>query len=299
MAAPEPIIASVSVPPMRIVAVLVHYGEPSRTMEAVRALQQSARPPDAVVVVDNSSDFPDVDGIDVARPGRNVGYGAGANLGVERARADGADAVLLMNNDCIVDGDALLRLEQVMEGDDRIGCAAPLVRNLDGSVQSAGASISGWTGRPRPADGVEVQAASGACLLLRVAALGDVGGFDERYFCYWEETDWFERLRPAPWKVVVERRAEVRHERGAAAPSTFMAFEYALNQRLFLSLHRTGVASVAANALALLLTAARAARDLAGGRTSLAVAAARGALARLPRTAEDARATAAMRLGNG
>jgi hypothetical protein len=61
---------------------------------------------------------------------------------------------------------------------------------------------------------------SGACLLVRRAALEQIGGLDEGFFLYSEDTDLCKRLRRAGWGVRFDPRATVTHVGGASAPRT-------------------------------------------------------------------------------
>ena len=59
---------------------------------------------------------------------------------------------------------------------------------------------------------------SGACLLVRRSALEQIGGLDEGFFLYCEDTDLCERLADAGWGVRYEPGATARHEEGGSAP---------------------------------------------------------------------------------
>jgi GT2 family glycosyltransferase len=57
----------------------------------------------------------------------------------------------------------------------------------------------------------------GACLLIRRVAFEQVGGFDERFFMYFEETDWCRRAKEAGWSVVFQPAARARHLGGRSS----------------------------------------------------------------------------------
>ena len=77
----------------------------------------------------------------------------------------------------------------------------------------------------------------GACMLVRRAAIEEVGGLDERYFLFNEETDWCYRLRRAGWSVVFTPEAEAVHVGGATHGGRFFR-EQVRGQLLFLLEHR-------------------------------------------------------------
>jgi N-acetylglucosaminyl-diphospho-decaprenol L-rhamnosyltransferase len=167
----------------------------------------------------------------------NRGLGAGWNTGIERTVGE---YVLLLNADAWLVGDALDRL--VAFADSRVDAAyvGPRLRNPDGSLQrSVRAFPTVWrlateylflrklAPRSRALnafyaggfDHDEVREADwlmGACMLVRRAAVDEVGGLDERFFLFSEETDWCYRFREAGWSVVYFPGAECVHVGGAA-----------------------------------------------------------------------------------
>ena len=64
---------------------------------------------------------------------------------------------------------------------------------------------------------MEVEAISGACMLVRRAALDDVGGLDEGYFLHCEDLDWCHRFRQAGWRVLFVPGVRVVHDKGVSS----------------------------------------------------------------------------------
>lgn len=189
-----------------------------------------------VVVVDNGStdgsqamlraDFPAVRLIE-----------NGANLGLSRASNQGIQAttgrsVLLLNNDTLVNGPSLDAMVAFLDATPGAGAVGGRLLNPDGSFQSAFAPFSTWreelliaTGlgeRLRPGypssravpDTRAVDWLSSACLLLRRAALDEVGLLDEEYFIYGDEVDLQYRLQRAGWMVYYLPTATTIHYGG-------------------------------------------------------------------------------------
>jgi GT2 family glycosyltransferase len=83
----------------------------------------------------------------------------------------------------------------------------------------------------------EVDWLFGACLLVRSAAAGEVGLFDESFFMFSEETDWCYRFRSAGWKILFFPGAEVVHVGGASHGGS-MFLENVRGHLRFLAKHR-------------------------------------------------------------
>jgi GT2 family glycosyltransferase len=172
---------------------------------------------------------------------RNLGFAGGNNVGLAFARTLGAPYALLLNQDTIVQPGWLDPLVAVMETRTRVAAAQPLLVLGDEPerVNSAGNAIHfcgfGYvTAYRRPIDeavaGGDVRPvayASGAALLLRIAALDEVGDFDEALFLYHEDLELQLRLRQAGWDCVLVPRARVVHRYKAA----FSAAKYGFLER--------------------------------------------------------------------
>ncbi len=207
-----------------------------------------------IIVVDNaSSDGSDrlvesVPGVTLVRNPRNVGFGAAVN---QAAKQSAAAHLWLLNPDCLVRPGTFGRLLRTLGEHDRCAIAAPCLLNGDGSVQaSARGEPSAWTGlfgrhglltrlfprstaarRNLPAadlvqadvDSAIVDWVMGACMLIRHDRFVEVGGFDERYFLYWEDADLCRRLRARGYETRYVPGAQVVHV-GAVSSGTRSSF---------------------------------------------------------------------------
>ncbi len=198
-----------------------------------------------VIVVDNASSDGSVEMVRGEFPtvrlianGRNLGYGAAINQAVSQCTGD---YLLILNPDTEVRPGAVHRLVEFIYERPRAACVGPHLVNPDGSTQSSRRSFPGlWTAfvestilqrwfgglgalrrfyRSAQPDDVpqQVDWLVGACLLLRRAALDEVGGFDERFFMYSEEMDLCYRLRQAGYEIWFVPRAEVMHHEAASS----------------------------------------------------------------------------------
>lgn len=157
---------------------------------------------------------------------KNMGLGKASNQGIE---ATNGRYVLLLNNDTLVNGPALDVLVEYLDAHPEAGATAGKLLNPDGSFQSGFASFSTlleeflivthigemlWPGYPSHGDSNEIKETgwmSSACLLVRRAALDQVGLLDESYFIYGDEADLQYRLNKAGWKVVFLPNSSIIH----------------------------------------------------------------------------------------
>jgi GT2 family glycosyltransferase len=184
------------------------------------------------IVVDNAStdggrelvavEFPEVRLLPQAR---NLGFAAGCNVGIRAAREGGAAWVLLLNQDAIVQEATVSALAAFLEANPRAAAVQPalfrddgLVNSLGNPVHYLGFSTAGGNGLsvdqaehdpslPWLRDGrwrtvgVVIPAFTGAAVMVRTAALDDVGLFEEELFLYHEDLELGMRLRRAGWTL--------------------------------------------------------------------------------------------------
>ncbi len=144
--------------------------------------------------------YPDVM---IIENGRNVGLSKASNQGIEATRGK---YVLLLNNDTIVNGEALNALVGFLDSHPEAGAVGGKLLNEDGSFQGGYAKFSTLPEELLIATGlgdhtIPVGWLSSACLLLRRSALDKVGLLDESYFIYGDEADLQYRLNRAGFKV--------------------------------------------------------------------------------------------------
>jgi GT2 family glycosyltransferase len=188
----------------------------------------------AIVVVDNGSRDGSVDYLREEFPritlfpqDRNLGFAAGCNVGMRHALAEGYEYVLLINNDTVVDGHFLKALlaeaERVPEGammspkiyfydlPDRLWWAGGIFNLWVGIAQHIGRKQvdSGQYDLPRAIDWV-----TGCAVLIRCAALRQVGLFDEHLFGNGEDLDMSLRMRRAGYSLRFVPQARIWHKEG-------------------------------------------------------------------------------------
>jgi GT2 family glycosyltransferase len=224
-------------------AILVSYNTRQMTLDCLAALlPELVGIESEVILVDNASTdgsaaavraaYPNVD---VIENKLNSGFGGGNNLAMKRARGK---YLLLINTDAFVKPGAVRELMHYLDRQPKVALVGPRLMNGDGSLQlscfrfpSPGRAwaenlfVSAvFAGESRLGDyrkwahdrEREVDWVIGACCLVRREVYESVGGFDERFFMYAEETDWQRRMRTAGWSIGFTPAAEVVHLGGAS-----------------------------------------------------------------------------------
>jgi N-acetylglucosaminyl-diphospho-decaprenol L-rhamnosyltransferase len=230
---------------MRVVVVIVTHRGPSEMLRRCVASVAEAGGHDAVVVVDNSPPSPAPSGTQPSQTERygsgvsevvtvpNQGFGAAANAGAARARATAADtgllAIALLNDDVEVTARWLGPLVDALDADDRVGAVqpklllagdgAPLLNSVGVQLDRHGAGSDIGIGQPDgPAWNTprDIEIFTGGAVLLRDVFLRDLGGFDERYFLYYEDVDLALRGGERGWRFRCEPSSVVVHAAGSS-----------------------------------------------------------------------------------
>jgi GT2 family glycosyltransferase len=185
-----------------------------------------------VLVVDNGSTDGTLDllrarGVDHISLDHNIGFAAAMNLGVARTSAE---LILGLNADTVLEPGAIDSLVAAIEEDPRRGGVQPRILQLEEAVPgdpegarlySAGQALTadgrafelgaGEEQGEQARESREVFGACGAACLLRRELFGEVGGYDESYFSFYEDVDLNVRARVAGWSFLYEPDAVVWH----------------------------------------------------------------------------------------
>lgn len=170
---------------------------------------------------------------------RNTGFAEGCNIGLAEARRLGAPYAMLLNQDLELTPGWLTPLLEVMDARPSVAAAQPLIvlHEEPELVNTGGNALHfcgfGFCDRyrapaaevfPDPTEVRSVPYASGAALLLRLSALQEAGGFDERMFLYHEDCDLQVRLRQLGYDCVTVAASRVGHKYNAVFSSRKMAY---------------------------------------------------------------------------
>jgi GT2 family glycosyltransferase len=231
-----------------ITTIIVSYNTCDTTLRCLNALLAD-RPVGGhheVVVFDNASSDGSPDAIAerfpqvrLIRSGQNIGFGPANNRAIARA-AEGAD-LLLLNSDAFVHSNAIAQLGDYLYLHPRVGVVGPKLLNADGSLQPSvwpfptpvrswiealglspmfkqNFALRDWRRWTYDRSG-RVPWLIGACLLVRREVIDTIGGFDESFFLYGEETEWERRVRDGGWEIHFVADAVVTHLGGESGLS--------------------------------------------------------------------------------
>ncbi len=215
---------------------------------------------DEVIVVDNASHDDSLAQLEAAfladsrlkivREQNNLGFAAGCNIGVTQSSGE---HLLFLNPDCILEPDTVERLLRVLDDHKDVGMVGGLLLNPDGTEQAGGrrAIPTPWRSfvrafglsrfadrwprlffdfhlhkQPLPTHPIEVEAISGACMLVHRAAMEGVGHWDEGYFLHCEDLDLSMILRGQGWKIMFAPDARIVHDKGGCSRSRPLFVEW-------------------------------------------------------------------------
>ncbi len=230
--------------------IIVNYNAGPGLIPAVRAALHDAM---EVLVVDNDSKDGSTEALEttfsadpklkVLRNHANLGFAKGCNRG---ANAAIGDYLLFLNPDCELQPGAVDSMMEVMKQEPTAGMVGGLLLNPDGTEQAGGrrAIPTPWRSfvrafglarlasrwpklftdfhlheTPLPDHPVEVEAISGACMLLRRPAMQQVGLLDEAYFMHCEDLDWCIRFWRERWRILFVPDARMIHHKGVSSRS--------------------------------------------------------------------------------
>lgn len=217
-----------------VAVVIVNANAGELLDRALASVERQTVAPHRVIVIDNASSDDSLAGIDERNPtvelirlDENVGFATANNIGV--AAAADCDWVALLNPDAFPEPRWLEELLAAAAASPQFTFFASRLVKADepGELDGTGDSyhVSGWAWRRdhgRPIEGTtlgadEIFSPCAAAALYRREAFLSVGGFDESYFCYFEDSDLSFRLRLAGHRCLYVPCAVVHHVGSAIA----------------------------------------------------------------------------------
>lgn len=233
--------------------VILNYNGKDNTIECLRSIENTVLPKDTkmeIIVVDNASidnslqsikeQFPNVA---IIANKENTGYSKGNNIGIRYALENGADFIIIMNNDTIVDKNLITEFLKSAEKDKSIGIVVPKIyfakgfefhkdkykEEDKGKVLWYAGGIMDWAnvlGHHGGVDEVDkgqynreekTEFATGCCMLVKRDVFTKIGLFNEKYFLYYEDNDFSQKAKKAGYGIIYSPKAIIWHKNAASA----------------------------------------------------------------------------------
>lgn len=242
--------------------VLTYGGQEEITAACIDSLLASDYPALTTLLIDNASfdgsgerlrdRYP---GIAYLNTGGNLGYAGGNNRGMAYALERGADHVLVLNNDTIVEPDCISRLVATAGAEPKVGLVAPkiLYFDLPDHVWFAGGDFSPAkaigihrremerddAGEPPRTDPITF--ATGCCFLMPAGVVRSAGMFEESFFMYCEDVELSLRVARAGYRLLYQPAARLYHRQPPGVPdsSPFQIRHRDRNRRRVARMHLT------------------------------------------------------------
>ncbi|PJE57658.1 MAG: glycosyltransferase family 2 protein [Candidatus Portnoybacteria bacterium CG10_big_fil_rev_8_21_14_0_10_38_18] len=189
----------------KVFIIVLHYQNWEDTNECLESLKKINYDNFEIIVIDNDKD--------------NRGFAGGNNAGIKQALEKGADYVLLLNNDTVVEPDFLRKLIEVGEREERIGILGPVIYEYGSDkIHFAGGKVNWlYTKGIHVTHNMkhitkETDYITGACMLIKRKVIEKIGLMDEDYFLYCEDVDLCLRAQKAGFLCGVASDSRISHK---------------------------------------------------------------------------------------
>ncbi len=223
--------------PAKVAVIVLNWNGRDLTLDCLESLLASTWPNLEVWLVDNASSDGSVEAAQEKYGGRvkiivndtNLGFAGGNNIGIDRALDGGADYVLLLNNDTVVDPGMVGHLAGLLDEQPEAGIAGPKIyyHNPPDQIWFAGGEVFPARATARHI-GIrekdtgqydtlkETDYITGCALMARRELYETIGKLDPVYMAYFEDTDFCMRARLAGFKVYYVPAGKVWHKISAS-----------------------------------------------------------------------------------
>ena len=234
-----------------ISVIIVNYNAGPLLAEAVVRVSRSTVPVEIFVSDNCSSDVSlalvknamgSVDNLHILENKVNLGFAGGNNMALPKTSGE---YLLFLNPDCLIESDTIERMLDALKSATNVGMVGCLIRNEDGNEQTGCRRLipTPWqalmrvvnlsrffplnpmfkdfnlTGTPLPEHATDMEAISGAFMLVTREALDKVGPLDPGYFLHCEDLDWCLRFTQAGYRILFVPDVVITHVKGACSVS--------------------------------------------------------------------------------
>lgn len=239
--------------------IILNWNGLNDTINCLNSLKKITYPNYEIIVVDNGSKNDECRKIkekygDYAKficNEKNIGFTGGNNVALKQIIAENKNEyVLLLNNDTEVKENFLDIQIEYAEQNKSIGILGPKIYywQKDDIIQSVGGKINFYTGKiinrgqlqkdsGQYNDVQDVDCVSGCALLIKTEVIKKIGLLDEKYFAYWEETDWCQKAKKRGYQIRVIPQAVIWHKEYSSSKTEFSDYQITRNKLWFMKKH--------------------------------------------------------------
>lgn len=218
-----------------VYVIILNWNLPADTITCVESVLAANYPNKEILVVDNGSSDNSINiisnhfgtQIDIISLDKNLGFGPGNNQGISIAAKRGAEYILLLNNDTVIDPDMICELVECAESDLHIGIASPMIyyANQPDKIWYSGMNIWGKLyvlqypiHRKQNLSRIEdVDFISGCGMLIKRSVWEMVGLFSSEYFMYYEDLDYCLAVKKGGFRIINATQARMWHKIAASS----------------------------------------------------------------------------------
>ena len=241
--------------------ILVNYNGVKETIECIKSIKENENKCICkIIVVDNNSTdnsieiLSNVKDIYLIKSENNNGFAKGNNIGIEYALSEGANNILLLNNDTIITKNAISRMLEVLKQNKDIGIVSCRIMYDDNRdiINYCGGKFNWNKGitthdyyKEKYNDNllscIDTEFITGCCMLMRKDIFEKVGYLPEEYFMYFEDADFCMQVRKANYKLKVCTDIVIYHKVSSSSggeESEFTIKWITRNRLIFLNKYR-------------------------------------------------------------
>ena len=240
----------------RVCIVTLNFNGWADTLECIASLCNDTYPNKEIVVIDNGSTDDSVDRLRKAFPQatlietrKNLGFTGGNNVGLQHALSSAAKYIYWLNNDTTSEPDAITKLVAAAEANPRYGILTPRIQYFDkpidpwfaGAILNLSHGVAIHDNSRLENEGIrDVPWISGCAMFGDARLLAEVGGFDDRFFLYWEDVDLSIRVQKKGRDLGLVSAVRIYHKvsRTASANPEGSRYYYVRNNLLLVKLQR-------------------------------------------------------------
>ncbi len=212
----------------KITIIIINWNGVSDTLDCLRSLQKTNYPNLEIIVVDNGSKnkneaetikshFPKVQ---LIKSSSNLGFSGGNNLGIKAALKNKSDYIVLLNNDTVVVPNFLSEIIKYIDYNPDVDIVSPLIytHSQPKKIWFSYGKLYLFLGNIKAShqetnfDKNNIWFVSGCCMFVKSNVFNKIGLLDDRFFAYFEDTDFCIRAKLSGYKIGIVEKSKIFHK---------------------------------------------------------------------------------------